>query len=320
MNSSPRLSEVYQTQLSPILLALESDRKAVVKQIVLSTAILSAGILLFFIGRGTLWSIIAAIVLVIGAFISFSTASGQYNRYKQAFKNNIVPKIIECINPNWEYSSTGCISQAEYFQSRIFNQRCDRFKGDDLITGIIDKTDFRMSELHTQYKTVTVDNKGRRSEQWHTIFKGLFVHADFNKEIASETFVLPDTAERIFGKWGQKLQGFDHRGQLVKLENPEFENYFVVYSGNQTEARYILTPRMMEAMVNIRKQFDTEMSLSFVGTRVYFALPFSQDLFEPRLFSSGVRFADIEQMYYQFNAISVIINEMNLNTRIWTKA
>ncbi|MFV0376987.1 MAG: DUF3137 domain-containing protein [Mangrovibacterium sp.] len=319
MDSTSRLAEIYQTQLAPALLALEAERKTVVKRILLSTAILLLGVLFFIVGRGATYAIVAGVVIVIGAIISYAFASERYNLYKQAFKNNIVPKVVASIDPSWCYSPQSHISQAEYYQSRLFEKRCDRFKGDDLITGMIGKTDFRLSELHTEYRTVTVDNKGRRSEQWHTIFKGLFVHADFNKEIKDQTFVLPDTAERLLGKWGQKLQSFDPRGQLVKLENPEFETYFVVYASNQTEARYILTPIVMEALVTMRKQFNTEIAISFVGTRVYFAFSFSQDLFEPRLFSSGVRFTDIEQMQYQFNMITVIINELNLNTRIWTK-
>ncbi|MFV0593475.1 MAG: DUF3137 domain-containing protein [Draconibacterium sp.] len=317
--SSANLKEIYHSKLSPALLSLESQRKTVVKRILLSTAIFLLGVLSFVVGQGNTYGIISGLAMVIGAVVSFGFAMGKYNTYKQAFKNKVVWKVIESTNPDWHYNPEACISQNEYVESGLFNQRWDRYNGDDLISGVIDKTDFRLSELHTQYKTVSTDSKGRRSEHWHTIFKGLFAHADFNKEIRGETFVLPDVAERMFGKWGQKLQKFSPRGQLVKLENPEFERYFVVYSDDQNEARYILTPKIMEAIVHIRKQFNTELFLSFVGSRVYVAMSFSQDLFEPRLFRSGLRFSDIEQMYYQFNTISVIINEMNLNTRIWTK-
>ncbi|MCK3684286.1 DUF3137 domain-containing protein [Maribellus sp. YY47] len=319
MMSSVNLKEIYRSKLSPALLSLESQRKDVVKRILLSVAILLLGIVAFVVGQQSEYGFIPGVLIVIGAFVSFGFAFSKYNSYKQAFKNKVVRKVIESIDPDWNYHPEACISENEYVESGLFQRHWDRYNGDDLISGVIDKTDFRLSELHTQYKTVSVDSKGRRSEHWHTIFKGLFAHADFNKEIRGETFVLPDIAERMFGKWGQKLQKFSPRGELVKLENIEFEKYFVVYSHDQNEARYILTPKIMEAIVHIRQQFDTEIYLSFVGTRVYVAMSFSQDLFEPRLFRSGVRYSDIEQMYYQFNTISVIVNEMNLNTRIWTK-
>ncbi len=59
--------------------------------------------------------------------------------------------------------------------------------------------------------------------------------------------MLPDFAEKLLGKFGQKFQKSFTHGKLVKLENPEFEKEFVVYSSGQQEARYILTPVMMEA-------------------------------------------------------------------------
>ena len=319
MKSADSLKDIYHSKLSPALQSLESTRKEVVKRFLLSVLILLLGAASFILGQGNSWAFVIGLAIAILAFASFWSAIRKHDSYKQAFKNNVVRKIIECIDPDWQYQPESCISTTEYVESGLFPRRWDRYNGDDLISGVIDKTDFRLSELHTQYKTVSVDSKGRRSEQWYTIFKGLFVHADFNKEIKGETFVLPDLAERLFGKWGQKLQRDASRGQLIKLENNEFEKYFVVYSDDQVEARYILTPKIMEAILNIRKRFNTEIYLSFVGTRVYVAMSFTRDLFEPRLYRSGVRYSDIEQMYYQFNTISVIINEMNLNTRIWTK-
>jgi hypothetical protein len=183
---------------------------------------------------------------------------------------------------------------------------------------MIDKTDFKCSELHTQYKTVTHDKDGKTKETWHTVFKGLFFHADFNKEIKGKTYIEPDTAERLFGKFGQSLQT-SPKGKLVKLENPEFEKIFAVYATDQTEARYILTPTIMEALVTIYKKYKRKMHLSFIGSRVYVAMSFSQDLFEPKIFKSGVKFDDVEFMYNLFLMNATIIQELNLNTRIWTK-
>ena len=49
---------------------------------------------------------------------------------------------------------------------------------------------------------------------------------------------------------GQKLQSFTtafSKRQLIKLEDPEFEKLFAVYGDDQIEARYILTPALMQA-------------------------------------------------------------------------
>jgi hypothetical protein len=72
-------------------------------------------------------------------------------------------------------------------------------------------------------------------------------------------------------------------------------------------------------MVNIYKKYKRPVYFSFIGSRVYVAMSFNKDLFEPRILKSGVRFEDMEQMNSQFSLIQTLIHEMNLNTRIWTK-
>src|SRR5690554_7208119 len=72
-------------------------------------------------------------------------------------------------------------------------------------------------------------------------------------------------------------------------------------------------------LVNIRKQFGRKMHLSFIGARVFVALHFSKSLFEPRMYSSCLRFEDVSFMHALFMMNAIIIKELNLNTRIWTK-
>ncbi len=106
--------------------------------------------------------------------------------------------------------------------------------------------------------------------------------------------------------------------ELVKLENPEFEKVFSVYGSSQQEARYIITPVMMEAMVQIYRLYRRKMSFSFIGANVYCAIPMYRNNFEPK-FWRRVKYRDVEAMFFLFSLIETIIREMNLNTRIWTK-
>ena len=189
--------------------------------------------------------------------------------------------------------------------------------GDDYVCGKIGSTVFEFAELVAQSRTETKNSKGEKETRILELFNGLFFHADFNKRIQGETFIVPDNLEKKFGKFAQRFQK-SSKGELVKLENPEFEKLFAVFSTSQTEARYILTPTMMEAMVNIRKKIDSGFFFSFVGERVHCGINFSKALFEPSIMKP-VSFADVEFMHNLFSLIETIITEMNLNTRIWTK-
>ncbi len=325
MISKEELTSVYSDRLLDKLKGLEEARKAVKSSLILTILFIALPIIAFILFVSALENnptLPLFYLFFIGVFITglvfLYKTDKKRKQYRTRYKNEVVSEVVTAIDPDWLYAPDDRISEGEYNSSDLFRQRYDRYKGDDLISGTIEKTDFRCSELHTQYKEVTTDSKGNRKERWVTIFRGLFFHADFNKNIQANTYIQPDTSEKLLGKFGQKLQ-FSTKGKLVKLENPEFEKIFAVFSTDQTEARYILTPAIMEALVNIYKLYGRKMHLSFIGSRVYVALSFNKSLFEPNIFSSGVKFEDVEFMYNLFMMNATIIHELNLNTRIWTK-
>jgi len=320
MKSTEELRELFESDLKPALQAIEGQRKSILTKyiICIAGALLSFGAA-FFLAETYIIVFYLAIAAILGlGYYLFFVVKKQQKAYRAIYKQDVVKEIVRLINPDWQYRSEGRISESDYNSSQLFNTRLDRYEGDDLVSGVIDKTDFKFSELHTQYKTTKTDSEGKTETEWHTVFKGLFAHADFNKEINGRTFVLPQHASKQFSKFGMSINN-GGKTELVKLENPEFEKIFKVYGTDQIESRYVLTPTMMEAMVNIYKKYDRRVYFSFIGSRVYVAMSFNKDLFEPRILKSGVRFEDMEQMNEQFRLIQTIIQEMNLNTRIWTK-
>jgi hypothetical protein len=323
MTEQTNLQSLFETHFKGKLAALESTRKNVLKRyflgFLLVVALAAVNYLIVETNPPEYVIVISVAISAIGGFYYIYRASKYQFQYVQSFKSEIVTEIVRQINPEWRYVYNSGISQQNYTLSGLFPHHYDRYNAEDFVTGQIEKTDFEFSELHTQYKQVTYGSKGRRQEHWVTIFKGLFLHADFNKNFSEITYVLPDTAERLLGKFGQSLQKLSGRGELVKLENPEFEKLFVVYSTDQVESRYILTPTIMEAMVNLYNRFDGEIYFSFVGSRVYFANSISKSMFEPNIFRSGVNFNDVKEMFDLFGLISAVVLELNLNTRIWTK-
>ena len=325
MITKEELKAFYENNLQKKLIGLEEARKNVKNSSILTIFLIVVPILAFIlVAQEDESSLLVppvmffSVALFITGLVFLFKTNKKRKQYRIRYKNEVVSEIVNAIDPDWNYAADNRISEGEYNSSDLFRRRYDRYKGDDLISGTIEKTDFRCSELHTEYREVTTDSKGNRKERWVTIFKGLFFHADFNKNIQAKTYIEPDTSEKLLGKLGQKLQ-FSTKGKLVKLENPEFEKLFAVFSTDQTEARYILTPAIMEALVNIYKLYGRKMHLSFIGARVYLAISFTKNLFEPKIFSSGVNFGDVEFMYNLFMMNATIIHELNLNTRIWTK-
>jgi len=194
-------------------------------------------------------------------------------------------------------------------QSEIFELRVDDYQGDDLIRGKIDDISFECSELCVSHEDPD-DTEGR----WSLIFNGLFFHADFQKHFLGKTFITPDISEKILGKLGRKLQGRNRIEPLIKIEQPNFEHAFAIYSTEPNEARCILTPAMIEAILSLKEKYNTRVRFSFIDSRVYGAVSFEENLFNPRILRSGVEFRDVVEMYDLIKIVEVIIRELNLST------
>ncbi|MBU1012682.1 MAG: DUF3137 domain-containing protein [Bacteroidetes bacterium] len=322
------LEQLYNKDLKEKLSGLEGMRKKLLFHRLVGIAGIVVSFIIFIVtlttastlNNSVIFSIIILAAIIIFSIVILILSIKKKRLYRNAYKSEVVSKIVHAIDPNWNYVPDQYISITEYLESDLFRTHYDKYEGDDFISGVIDKTDFRCSELHTQYKSISTDHDGHRQDKWVTIFKGLFFHADFNKHFTGKTYIAPDVAERILGNMGKKLQKITGKADLVKLENPEFEKYFVVHATDQIEARYILTPTIMEALVKIHKEYKRPIHLSFIGSRVYCAMSFTKNLFEPKIMRSGVKFEDVENMYNLFMVNATIIKELNLNTRIWTKA
>src|SRR5690606_40922464 len=98
-------------------------------------------------------------------------------------------------------------------------------------------------------KRTTTDGKGRTRTTWVTVFRGQCLVVKFHKQFNGVTKVFRDKGMfNIFGKLAQM-----GKGQKVKLEDPVFEKAFEVYSTDQIEARFILTPECMERLIGLER-------------------------------------------------------------------
>jgi hypothetical protein len=253
-------------------------------------------------------------VVIGGALFTFIAHLGSKG-YVREFKDTIIRKIVKFLDENLDYFPHRCIPRSTFMASQIFKTKPNRYKGDDYVCGRAGDTQIEFSELNAEYESGSGKNKSRR-----TVFKGLFFIGDFNKHFTCQTIVLPDTAENLFGSFGKLFQSWNVlRGQLIKLEDPEFERCFVVYGDDQIQARYILSTSLMERIVEFKKKTGQRIYLSFVGSKVFVAISFTRNLFEPKLFRTLLDFGLIQEYFEDLQLAVGIVEDLNLNTRIWSK-
>ena len=322
MKTIDDLREFYNTTLVPDLQVLEKERKKIVNKLLISGIIIAAVALVIIavLFRSVETPPLFMFTLFIGGGIWAVIYYLSTRDYVTEFKSKVIQRLVTFVDENLKYSKNGCIPMSSFLACQIFKRHPDRYRGDDLVSGKVGATQLEFSEIHAEYKTEHTDSKGHRRTQWHTIFKGLFFIADFNKSFKSKTVVLPDTAERIFGHLGQLFQSWNvMRGQLIKLEDPEFEKEFAVYGDDQVEARYILSTSLMKRIMDFKRKAKKPLHLSFVGSKIYVAITYRKNLFEPRVFQTLLDFKPVQEYFEDLIVAVGLVEDLNLNIRIWSK-
>lgn len=304
----------YERELKELLLPLEAERKKIKKRGVTGFLFLgvAAVFFIFAVTEAGTPAVVAAVITFVTAIFFLVLFGLRKNKFTRNFKGIIVSRVIQFIDPSLKYSPGLSISKEDYMNSGLFVERPDRYTGDDYIEGLHGKTGFCFSELHTERQV----SSGKNS-YWETIFKGLFFIADFNKHFSGRTYVWREGRPqvnfltRIFSSFASSLE-------KVKLESVEFEKRFTVYSSDQVEARYILTPSFMERVVRLQDRMGEGTCLSFVNTNINVAVPIREALFEPSVFSAN-DFSRLEDFRATLQIVYDIIDELKLNQRLWTK-
>jgi len=320
MKKLSALTDFFYEELHPDLKKLEENRKNLARKLTyvgMGIGALALGITYLIFANSTSHSETDFTPLVIGGALFMWTKRSMSKDYTHEFKDNIIHPLIKQIDEDLQYSKTLCIAQRYFQSSKIFTKDIDRYTGNDLVKGDIEGIKLRFSDVHAEYETR--DSKGRTS--WHTIFQGLFLVADFNKDFKGKTVILPDKAEKSFGKIvGSWLQSKNmSRDELVKMDSPEFEKQFVVYATDQIEARYILTHSMMKRLLDYKKRVKVPLNISFVNKQIFLALEYNKDLFEPTVFSTLLKYELIKEYITTLQLAIGIIEELRLNEKLWSK-
>ncbi|MBK1791427.1 DUF3137 domain-containing protein [Persicirhabdus sediminis] len=261
--------------------------------------------------------VVIAASMVIGCLVYHFSRGGHKSDFVLRYKSQLMRGLVKSLEPQMDYHPTAGISRSEYNSYGLYKTRPDRYHSEDLFIGSIGGTELKFAEVHAEVKRTRRDSQGRTSTYWVTIFKGVILQADFHKEFYSWTTVMPDVAEKSFGWFGRKFQSLG--GNLVRLECPEFERDFVVRSGDQIEARYILTPDMQERLLKLHRRFGAQSRFVFSGSKLMMSLPVSGNLFEPKYDSAANCQNQLKRITHEMQGLFSIVESLNLNTRIWSK-
>lgn len=317
------LKSVFEKDLQPQLAVIEQERCDVV---VTRDMCVFFGVLAVIIGTIVLFgtyidpNIIMVCVGIILAVLGLIYQM-KWNEYRVVYKQKVISSIIQSIDDSLEYNPTGSIEREVYDRSGLSPGGYSQFEGEDFISGKIGQTAIEMSEIHTKYKVKRRTADGKTKTYMRTRFRGMVIIADCNKHFNSQTFVSIDKGkdDSFLENIKQGFVGTPHN--LVRLEDPEFERYFDVHSTNQVEARYLLTPAFMQRVVAFRENTGKYLALSFVDGKLFISVSGGDmKYFEPKLSDSATDFNTVKDIFSELKLLVGLIDALDLNTRIWSKA
>ena len=251
----------------------------------LYTAGLVIGIVLFFVGM-----LSGAILLCFPAFAAVAVFGYLSNRISKQIKDMICTPIVQAaleeVFERSEYSSRerlpDYLLELEEMQ---FPFDVDRIEGSDYIHATYQGLNIEMSDI----RLVDVRSSGKHTSHV-TVFEGLWLVCDFGKPIAAD-LLLRERQTKVFrfaDKWF-------HSDDNIETENEAFNEKFVIRSRDQHGAFYVLTPHMMERILQADAMGAGDTYIRFMKTgKVHIAINSGRDAFEYNASES------IEQMKHRF--------------------
>lgn len=143
------------------------------------------------------------------------------------------------------------------------------------------------------------------------VFRGIFFTAKFNNLSHAATIIQP----KILATNINSL--YNAKKQLIKLEDPEFNSLFTVYSEDKIQARYIVSTSLIEKLVKFRKNTNRNIYLSFIDNTIYIAVEYPIGIFEPNLLQSILRFAPVQKYFEAIQLILGIVEDLKLDIQNW---
>lgn len=321
LRSLSEFKSYCQQNLVQELKAFENKRIKTLATIIISQAIILFTNWIISTILPTIYVVIFYAGICLPCWLIFCRACIQV--YGLNFKRNVIEQIIQFIDADnrLNYANSLFIEDKRqttiaFTRSQLFGDAIDEpewLEQEDCVYGTIGKTSIFFAEILVQNRIPDRDNNLTLEELVNkkNIFHGLFFEAKFAKNFKSRTFILPNNLKNktpLINNW---------RGQLVNLEDPNFQHLFRVYADNQVEARYILSTNLMSRLVDFNQRAKRRVYISFIAGYIYIAIPYRRKLFEPKLWQSMLSFAPLKEYFQDLQLMIGIVEELKLNRRIW---
>ena len=283
------------------LVMLELERQKVLRSLFrlkLVCFVLAAGVgwLFYYFSRDAILGAVAFLVCAVGAYYFFESIFTDSFTFK--FKRKVIRSIIESCGLTYH---PGGFVENDYLYM-IYDFDIDKYSGNDLIFGQIEGVRVKFSDV----EAISIKEDLYRNKTHRVLFAGILFVADFPKRLKAVTQICSGTDDFK-----------DYGGKRARMDDAEFERYFRVYTTDQIEARYALTPSLMESLKLLKMRFHRPINIVLTGDKICMAIRTGRDNFEPDLRRPLVGKGANRFYKDEIGGFLRIVEELRLNRKIW---
>lgn len=299
----------YIDKIQSKIVLLEQERKKTVKTFFVIVGItLAIACMLGFTRIKSVGLMTTLMVMTPVSVVSVITYYFTFRKFRRLYKDRIIYLLFQNIFDDFLYRPEGFLKESDYQSSLLYQGDYNRYSGEDFVEGQFIGLDVKFSELLVR----KVEHRKKNSST-KIIFNGLLILIKMRTPYVSQTTIEPDITEKFLGHFGRSLQS-NKKGflELVRLESPDFEKDFVVYSTDQIEVRKFLTPTMQERLTKFKKQSEIQFAFSIQPNQISIALPNIKNQFEPKYFTKLDDVKIVRDIFELFFFIDELISQIKL--------
>ena len=248
-------------------------------------------------------------VVVIAEIVKMIIVGDDIRIFKKEFKNVFVLNALNKSFDNIKYIPENGIDKITIENTGMMNTG-DRYTSNDFVSGTYKGINFIQSDIHIEEEREIKDTDGNERTVWETIFLGRWMIFDFNKNFKANIRVSSSYFNGSTFLWGKKYK-------RVKLEDEEFNKKFSVYSENEHEAFYVLTPHFMEKLKRVKQELNCEVMFCFIDNKLHIAISNNTDSFEPNVYKI-INEEEIEnKVTKDIKLITDLVTDLNLDNDLF---
>lgn len=218
--------------------------------------------------------------------------------------DQLIPDCVQDIfGEEAVYDKTVGIAGGRINNSHLVGKSWNTCHGKNLVKGVCQGISFSMSDVtlidHSEYE----DSDGNTQDHDVTVFAGQWAVLDFEKPF-STNLIVRERGEKLFDKWADGKS-------TVEMEDVEFNKKFVVIAEDAHNAFYLLTPQMMEHIIQAEQRFKGRIYFCFMDGQIHIAIDNGKSLFEGISMANGAA-AERKRIRERLRLIPDLVEQMNL--------